>query len=301
MPYTITDNNGATSTASITIGTADGAPIAEDDTNVTTLDMPVSGDVSLNDSDANPADTLTVVNPATAVAATGPFNLTTANGGAVAFNPDGTYTYTPATGFTGEDTFSYTIADSSGKTASADVSIEVRDTTPIDPTDPTGPTNTIPVAQNDNFSVLQDTPFTSTVMGNDGDPDGDVIVIADGTGTPAAAVQTIATPNGSVDLNPDGMFTYTPNAGYIGTDTFTYTIVDPSGATDTATVELSVAPDSNPGVNDAPDANDDLLGTTKNTVSGPLVLTGNDSDLNGDTLSVTDINGTAIAVSQQST
>ena len=80
-----------------------------------------------NDSDANPADALTVVDPVTGIAATGPLTINTTGGGTVVINPDGTYTYTPATGFNGEDTFDYTIIDTFGKTDSATVSIEVRD------------------------------------------------------------------------------------------------------------------------------------------------------------------------------
>ena len=97
------------------------------------------------------------------------------------------------------------------------------------------------------------------MTGNDSDPDGDPIVIADVTGAEATAPQTITTEQGgTVTLNPDGTFTYTPPAGFLGQDSFNYAITDPSGAIDEATVSLNVIADPDPSVNDDPQANDDL-------------------------------------------
>ena len=202
----------------------------------------------INDSEANPADSLTIVDPATGAAATGPITITTTSGGTAVVNPDGTYTYTPATGFSGEDTFVYTIIDTFGKTDSANVSIEVRDLN-----SPAG--NAPPIATDDSFTSFIDVPLSSSVMSNDTDPDGDVITIADGNGAPATAAQTITTTaGGTVTLNTDGTFTYTPPVGFQGADTFDYAIVDPSGATDDATVTLNVIADPDPDSNDVPNA-----------------------------------------------
>ena len=197
-------------------------------------------------------------------------------------NPDGSYEYTPAMGFTGEDTFDYTIIDTFGKTDEATVSIEVRDTNePVDPSDPTTFNNTPPEATDDEFSSFVDVPLTSSVMSNDSDPDGDVITIADGAGDPAAAPQTIATTEGgTVTLNTDGTFTFTPSAVFNVEDTFDYTIVDPSGATDTATVTLTVEPDSDPATNDDPVAGNDLAVAPVGTPATTNLLA-NDTDPNG--------------------
>ena len=147
VPYTIDDGNGGTDTATMTFVIIDPAPVAEDDINATEVDIPVSGNVLTNDSDDNPTDELTVADPATDVAATGPVTITTTGGGTVVINPDGTYEYTPAAGFTGEDTFDYTVIDSFGKTDTATVSIEVRDLNgPIDPSDPSTIDNAPPIA-----------------------------------------------------------------------------------------------------------------------------------------------------------
>ena len=142
-------------------------------------------------------------------------------------NPDGSYEYTPAAGFTGEDTFDYTIIDTFGKTDDATVSIEVRDTNePVDLTDPTTFNNTPPQATDDSFNVATDQPLSSSVMSNDTDPDGDVITIADDTGAEATVPQTITTTEGgTVTLNTDGTFTYTPPTGFIGENTFDYSII----------------------------------------------------------------------------
>ena len=127
VPYTIDDGNGGTDTATMTFVIIDPAPVAVDDINATETDTAVSGNVLLNDSDANPTDELTIVDPATGIAATGAVTLTTTGNGTAVINPDGSYEYTPAPGFSGEDTFDYTVIDTFGKTDSATVSIEVRD------------------------------------------------------------------------------------------------------------------------------------------------------------------------------
>ena len=77
---------------------------------------------------------------------------------------------------------------------------------------------------------------------------------------------------GTVVVNPDGSFDYTPAAGFIGVDSFDYTIIDPSGETDDATVSINVQPDSDPSANDAPDANDDAGIAQKNTQATGLSL-----------------------------
>ena len=122
-------------------------------------------------------------------------------------------------------------------------------------------------------------------------PDGDVITIADATGEVATAPQTITTTEGgTVTLNTDGTFTYTPPTGFIGEDTFDYSIIDPSGATDTATVTLTVTPDD-PNTNDAPSGGNDLIAGTKNEPATSNLL-GNDTDPETDPLTITEVDGT---------
>ena len=256
------------------------------------MDIPVTGNVLTNDSDDNPTDSLTVADPATGDAATGVVTIITTGGGTVVINPDGTYEYTPATGFTGEDTFDYTVIDTFGKTDTATVSIEVRNLNgPVDPADPSTIDNAPPIATDDVFTSLVDVPVTSSVISNDTDPDGDVIAIADSTGAEATVAQTIlTTAGGTVTLNTDGTFTYVPPTGFIGEDTFDYTIVDPSGATDTAVVTLNVAADPDPAENDDPEAGNDLASAIAGQPA-TVNLLDNDTDPNGDPLAITDVDG----------
>jgi len=128
VPYSIVDSNGGTDTGVMTVAIIDGNPVAEVDTNVTNVGEPVTGNVLPNDSDPNPADSVTIVDTGTGAAATSPITITTSNGGTVVMNPDGSYQYTAAPGFAGVDTFDYEIVDTFGKTDSASVSITVRGT-----------------------------------------------------------------------------------------------------------------------------------------------------------------------------
>ena len=103
--YTISDGNGGSDTATVTVGVNNAAPVANDDAASTNTDTAVNIDVLANDTDAN-GDPLTIT------ASDSP----TANGGTTVINDGGTpadptddtIDYTPAAGFAGSDTFTYT-------------------------------------------------------------------------------------------------------------------------------------------------------------------------------------------------
>ncbi|WP_233890754.1 Ig-like domain-containing protein, partial [Tenacibaculum piscium] len=108
FPYTISDGNGGNDTANVdvTIVPKDENPTAEPDTVSTLKDTPVTtGNVLEND---------TVLDGATITK----LDTTTTNGGIVVNNQDGTFTYTPASDFVGEDTFTYTLCDDDKPTPS---------------------------------------------------------------------------------------------------------------------------------------------------------------------------------------
>ena len=129
------------------------------------------------------------------------------------------------------------------------------------------------------------------MISNDADPDGDVIAIADATGTQATVAQSISSAaGGTVTLNTNGTFTYVPPAGFLGEDSFDYTIVDPNGATDQATATLNVSADSNPATNNSPDAGNDLAASVAGQIATTNLLA-NDTDANGDTLTVATVDG----------
>ena len=126
-----------------------------------------------------------------------------------------------------------------------------------------------PSAGNDSFSTSEDTAVSGSVAANDNDPDGDTVTFAQNTGPS----------NGSLSFASDGSFTYTPDADFFGTDSFTYTITDADGANDTATVTITIN-----SVNDAPtvtpiadqaDQDSDLIN---------FDVSGNFSDTENDTL-----------------
>jgi CshA-type fibril repeat protein len=139
-----------------------------------------------------------------------------------------------------------------------------------------------PVANPDTATTPEDTAVTIPVLANDTDGNGQPLTIS---GTPTA-------PNGTVTVNPNGTISYTPNPNFNGTDTITYTVTDPDGNTATSTVTVTVTP-----VNDAPEANPDTSTTPFNTPVTFAVL-GNDTDVDGDTLSIlgtpTSPNGTVV-------
>src|SRR5690606_25711677 len=106
--------------------------------------------------------------------------------------------------------------------------------------------NDAPIVGDDEYAIGEDEVLTidagSGVLGNDSDPDGDSLTASLVTGPE----------HGSLMLNEDGSFTYTPDADFHGTDSFTYVASDGTESSSEATVTITVAP-----ANDAPVANND--------------------------------------------
>jgi hypothetical protein len=151
--------------------------------------------------------------------------------GSVTINPNGTVTYTPNPNFHGSDSFTYTLADGKGGTDIATVTVTVNDA---------------PVAGNDGYTTTAGAALTVPapgVLGNDSDVDGG----------PLSAELVSGPANGTLTLNPDGSFTYTPSAGFSGTDSFTYRAGDGSAVSGTATVTITVSAADQPGVTLEPD------------------------------------------------
>ncbi len=226
------------------------APDAQNDTFNGSEDTAVSGNVLGNDTDPENSTLLVTAGI-----------YATSMGGSVELLVDGSFTYTPAANFFGTDSFNYTITDSMGATDTATVTLNVASV------------NDAPVANDDSASGNEDTVIAGSVLGNDNDADGDTLMVD-------AAVLTTAN-GGSVVLNSDGTFTYQGAANFNGSDSFSYTVRDASGAMSTANVLVAVA-----AVNDAPVASDDSFAGYRNDAITGTVLA-NDSDIDGDTLSVT--------------
>jgi len=250
--YTITDATGVTDTATafVSVVAINDNPVAVDDSFSTDEGVVLNGNVVSNDTDID-GDSLNVVAE----------TVTSTSGASVVLNADGTFTYTPATSFVGADSFTYTTTDNNGGTDTGTVNVTVL------------PSNTAPVAVDDSFAMDEDGILNASVLINDTDVDLDVLTV-----TPA----TLTTTSGAdVVLNADGTFTYTPVANFNGADSFDYTLDDGNGGTDIGTVNITVN-----AVNDNPVANDDAVTTDEDIALSGNVL-GNDTDVDGDTLTVT--------------
>jgi hypothetical protein len=239
--------------------------LAENDINLTTIGKPTTGNVLTNDVGTGLTVTTTpVLNPAH---------------GTVSLSPNGTYTYTPAAGYSGTDIFKYKVCDNliPQKCDTALVTITIQ------PDPPLPGVNAPPIAQPDVTQTNVGVPVKGNVLANDFDPNpGQTLTVS--------TTPVVPPTNGTVTILPDGTYTYTPNPGFSGQDTFTYKVCDngtPQACT-TSTVTIDVTVDNNPiTANDKPIAGDDSGTTPKNTaLTGSL--TGNDTDPNaGQTLTYT--------------
>ncbi|MCC3635911.1 MAG: tandem-95 repeat protein, partial [Microcoleus sp. PH2017_37_MFU_D_B] len=142
------------------------------------------------------------------------------NNGKVNFKADGSFSYTPNQGFVGTDKFSYNISDGVLTSASVPVNINI--------------INRSPIANPDSYSTLDSSVLNvdaiAGVLANDIDPDGNPLTAA-----------PVALPNkGNLILNKNGSFTYTPNTGFSGTDSFTYNLNDGILESSPVAVNISV-------------------------------------------------------------
>jgi VCBS repeat-containing protein len=200
--------------ATFTVTPVNDPPLANPDSYSTNENTPLTiaaPGVLGNDVDVD-GDTLTAV------------KVSDPSHGTVELNSDGSFTYTPAEDYQGVDTFTYKAYDGTVYSNVTSVTITIN------------PVNQPPVATDDTATV----PFDSTnnkidVLANDDDPDGDTLTI---TGVSVASHGT---------TNTDGDYVYyTPTVGYSGDDSFTYTINDGNGGTDTGAVSITVQPNAPP-------------------------------------------------------
>jgi VCBS repeat-containing protein len=208
-----------TATVTITVTAVNDAPTAAADTYLAAEDTPLTvaaPGVLGNDTDLD-SSTLT----ATVVTGSGPAH------GTLTFNPDGAFTYTPDANFNGTDTFSYRASDGTAQSNPVTVTITV------------SASNDAPTATADAYSTGEDTALTVNAPGvltNDSDPDGNQL----------SAVLVSAPSHGTLTLNSNGSFTYTPAANYNGSDSFTYRASDGTLTSNLATVTITVTASNDP-------------------------------------------------------
>ncbi len=184
-------------------------PAAVADSVSATCGLPITINVISNDSDPD-GDALTITS-------------VTVPGKGTAVISGNRIVYTPNAGATctGGDTFSYTISDGKGGTASAAVNVTLT---------PAPVPNNAPVARNDEYILRCTTsPTVLNLLANDSDPDGDTLSITSVT-QPSVGSVTIGANGRNVSFSASTCFTRT---------TFTYTISDGKGGTSTATVTLT--------------------------------------------------------------
>ena len=246
IQYTVRDSNGSVSnvgTISITVTFVDYPPVAVNDSAQTNPGVPVAINILANDTDQN-----SDIAPATVAIGSGP-----ANGTVTINTSNGAVTYTPNAGFSGDDSFTYTVHTTHGAVSNvATVSIHVHEP---------------PIANPDTVTTLEETPVTIDVLANDTDPSGATII-------PSSVTITTQPAHGTVSVDPaTGNVLYTPAFNYSGTDTFQYTISDTNQVTSKpglVTINVTFVPK-------APVAANDVAGTDINSPVTVNVLA-NDTD-----------------------
>lgn len=228
------------------------APVAVNDTPTILEDSGANTiDVLANDNDPDAGDAITII------------GITQGTDGTVVITNGGAdLTYEPNADFNGVDSFTYTIEDLEGVTDTATVTVTVTNV------------NDAPDAVDDTATVVENGGIIYIdVLANDGDVDLDSLTLD-------AVTQGT---NGTVMLEA-GNVSYTPDTGFSGTDSFTYTIIDGNGGSDTATVNVTVT-----NTNDAPVAVDDTATVLEDSNATTIEVLDNDSDADGDTLTITAI------------
>ncbi|TKE93906.1 tandem-95 repeat protein, partial [Vibrio sp. F12] len=216
-------------------------------------DTPVSGTLSASDEDGDSLSFSKSIEP---------------SNGTVVIDENGDWTYTPNENYNGNDSFTVEVSDGQGGTDTLTVNVGV---TPVNDTPTLVDSNSDPLGDSVAVTTDEDTSVSGSLSASDGDNDS----LSFSKGSEPS--------NGSVTVDENGNWTYTPNADYNGSDSFTVVVSDGQGGTDTLTVNVGVTP-----VNDTPtlvDSNGDPLGdsvvvtTDEDTpVSGSLSASDDDND-----------------------
>ena len=258
IPYNVCDNGNPSKcdTAFLMI-TVDALPttgintvIANNDENVS-YSVPVTGNLFVNDVDpqgdaflittfvydTNGNGIPDAISPAGTVTIAGidVNNNAVANAGSLTINANGTYSYTPAPGFTGLVNAIYIVTDANGAQAQAILHVDVL-------ADENGPLNNAPFVADDFGYTTVNLAVTSNVLINDNDPNGDPLLVTAQTTTIPGA--------GTLVLLTNGNYTFTPVSGYVGPVSFSYQVCDvtaiaPQPLCNDATIHLLVGPGIN--------------------------------------------------------
>jgi len=280
LTYTVGDGEGGTTTGTVTItirGVNDD-PVARADAlgSVSVDQGSAKLDVLANDFDIDIGDSLTLKYVRTdSQSDFASDTATTALGNTVRVSGDKiTYTATAVT--SGSDSFDYLIIDDAGATHSATATLRISSNT-----NPTAIDDTLVVAE-DALSVQLsgDAAASINVEANDTEiDDGDSLSILSVSVDPLHGTTQVT----------NGVLFYTPDTNYVGTDTFSYILKDTRGGRDEASVTLTIT-----AVNDLPTAIVDNVSIEAESSVTIVDVLGNDSDLDGDTLTVTKVDSESL-------
>lgn len=236
------ETSAAPATVTITINFVNDIPVANPASINVTEDVAFNGALSGTDLDG---DTLVF-----AAGSVSPLH------GTINIFGNGNFTYTPAANFNGTDSFSFRVNDGTVNSAEATVSVSV------------AAVNDIPVANNGTLNTNEDTPANGTLTASD--VEGSTLTFDAGLLAPA---------HGTVTINANGSFTYTPAVNFNGTDSFGFVANDGTSDSLEATIVVTINP-----INDVPVAASAAYSFSEDTVFGGILGA---TDADGDSLTFT--------------
>jgi len=290
-----TDNGGVdeseTKTFIITVNSVNDVPVAINDINTTFVNIPVGGQILTNDSDPD-SDVLSVTAETKSTAH-----------GSVVINTNGTYTYTPSNGYTGKDSFTYTVCDNGSPQlcTTATVTVNIMSL-------PTAQ-NVVLAANNDYYSGNSDKTISGQILSNDFDSKGnslsvsspladtdgdgladDIISLASGVTVYGRNENNQIVVAGSLTVNSNGTFTFVPNSGFTGNVPFNYS-ANNGTTTNSASVLIAIV---NSSVSNTTFATDDsFLGFEDTKITGNLKSNDYDSEGDSQTVNTTPVSNPA--------
>ncbi|MFG1428203.1 Ig-like domain-containing protein [Roseixanthobacter glucoisosaccharinicivorans] len=283
--YTLSDGHGGLSDGQvdITVSPVNDAPVIGADFFTIAESETIVLDLLANDSDPE-NDTLAIAKIIGMDVTPGGFEARWV-GGTIVYRSDGKVTFSADADYTGDVSFTYTVSDSRGGESTG----TVRGTVIA--------VNEAPVASDDTITGLEDSGIVVSVLENDKDAQGDLlrVVAIDGrtisrmAGSDGSIKASVEVANGTVTLNQDGVLVFTPKANFNGETSFTYTVSDGRGGSDTATVTLDVRP-----VNDAPTAQDVSFAVAAGVKSQRIDVGAGTRDIDGDLVRVLAVDGKEI-------
>ena len=255
--FKVCDLSGACDTATLifTVTPINDAPTLTNATPSVQEDIPLNASVltNANDVDGN-------LNPNSFVVLDNPIN------GTLVMNLNGSYVYTPNPNFNGKDSVHYRVCDLAGACASATIILTIN------------AVNDAPTLRNMSSSGQEDAPITGNVAPNAADADGNL--------NPNSFAATDLPKNGTIVMNPNGTFIYTPKPNFTGVDSVHYKVCDSTNLCTTSTLifNISLVNDAPTLTNSTPNLQEDIP-LTASVLSNAFDVDGN---LNPNSFALTD-------------